>query len=85
MVGIFDTNDNFALGMATSGLTEAGVIYDVVQIPELVLNEVPTNPKWWIPPHRILVAAEDEADACALIEPFKHPIGDREELGNPES
>ena len=73
MVGIFDTNDNFALGIATSALDQSGIIYEVIGISEVALNKVLTNPKWWIPPCRILVAAEDEVDARELIAMLQSP------------
>jgi hypothetical protein len=73
MVGVLDTNDNFALCMATTALVEAGIDYDVVDIrlPENLRN---TNPKWWISPCRVLVAREDETEARALVEPFQEPL-----------
>lgn len=74
MVGIFDTSDNFALGMAANELDRAGIPYDIVAIPALSLNRGPAEPKWWVPPQRILVAKEDEDEATALIEPLKYPV-----------
>jgi hypothetical protein len=76
MVGVFDTNDNFALGLATTALTESGILHDVIRIPEVELNQALANPKWWIQPCRILVASEDELDARALLEMLQSPLGD---------
>jgi hypothetical protein len=63
LVGVLDTNDNFALGMATVALGEAGIVYDTVAIPDLPENLEAEKPKWWIPPTRILVGAEDASEA----------------------
>jgi hypothetical protein len=35
LVGVLDTNDNFALGISTAALNEAGIVYYVVAIPDL--------------------------------------------------
>jgi hypothetical protein len=79
MVGILDTNDNFALSCATTALKEAGIICDVVAIADVPDHLKAANPKWWIRPSRILVSAEDEAEARALVEPFVEPIADSEQ------
>jgi hypothetical protein len=50
MVGVFDTSDNFALGMAANALSQAGIIYDIVAISDVSLNEAPVAPKWWTRP-----------------------------------
>jgi hypothetical protein len=71
MVGILDTEDNFALGMATVALSEAGIVYDVVPIPDLPANLEAEKPKWWIRPTPILVSLEDANEARLLVEPFK--------------
>jgi hypothetical protein len=73
LVGVLDTNDNFALGMATVALREAGIVYDVVPIPDLPVNLEAEKPKWWTRPIRILVSAEDANEARSLVEPFKTP------------
>jgi hypothetical protein len=74
LVGVLDTNDNFALGMARAALTEAGIVYDVVAISGLSANLEATKPKWWIRPSRILVAQEDASEARSLLEPYQQPI-----------
>lgn len=73
LVGVLDTNDNYALGMATVALSEAGIVYDIVAIPDLPENLEAEKPKWWIRPTRILVAAEDASEARSLVEPFQTP------------
>ena len=74
MIGVLDTEDNFALGMATSALAEAGIIFDVVDIPAMPANRKFEEPKWWTPPCRILVAVEDADEARALLEPYQQPV-----------
>ena len=76
MVGVFDTSDGFALGMAASALDLAGIIYDIIAVPDVSLNAAPADPKWWTRPQRILVSREDEAEALAVVEPFKYPLDD---------
>jgi hypothetical protein len=71
MIGVLDTEDSFALGMATIALSEAGIIYDVVNMPDSPANLESEKPKWWIPPSRILVSLEDADEARLLVEPFK--------------
>lgn len=73
MVGVLDTEDNFALSMATTALTEAGIIYDVVDIPAVPASAESEKPKWWTPPCRILVAVEDADEARSLLEPYQQP------------
>jgi len=73
MVGVLDTEDNFALSMATTALTEAGIIYDVVDIPAVPTSAESEKPKWWTPPCRILVAVEDADEARSLLEPYLQP------------
>jgi hypothetical protein len=73
LVGVLDTNDNFALGMATVALRKAGIVYDIVAIPDLPASLEVEKPKWWIRPTRILVSAEDANEARSLVEPFKTP------------
>jgi hypothetical protein len=73
LVGVLDTNDNFALGMAAAALSEAGIVYDIVAIADLPENLEAEKPKWWIRPTRILVAAEDASEARSLVEPFQTP------------
>jgi hypothetical protein len=81
MVGILDTNDNWALGAAAGALEQAHIVYDVVPIADVPDNLKNTNPKWRISPSRILVSAEDEAEARGLVEPFHSPI-ERSEVGS---
>jgi hypothetical protein len=78
LVGVLDTNDNFALVSACHALSRAGIIFDVVAVPDLPESLRTANPKWWIRPCRILVAKEDEPDARELAEPFQHPLADNE-------
>ena len=73
MVGVLDTEDNFALAMATTALTEAGIIYDLVDIPTMPANGMSERPKWWVPPCRVLVAIEDAVEARSLLEPYQQP------------
>jgi hypothetical protein len=40
-------------------------------------NEPLIPPILRIPPQRVLVAKEDEAEAAALIEPLKYPMEER--------
>jgi hypothetical protein len=79
MVGIFDTNDKYAPGLAISQLQEAGIIFDLVDIPKLSLNGSLADPKWRITPRRLLVSKGYEAEATALIEPLKYPLEDGNE------
>ena len=76
LVGVLDTNDNFALASAATALEQAEIIFDVVPITDLPPSVKTENPKWWTPPTRILVAAEDEAEARTLVEPFQQPVSD---------
>jgi hypothetical protein len=92
MVAVLDTDDNFALGMATLALSEAGIIYDTVDIPDLPANLEAQKSKWWIPPTRIFVSAEDAKEALLLMEPFNTPRShsdieepDRKESVSPDS
>jgi hypothetical protein len=71
MVGILDTEDNFALGMAGTALNEAGIVYDVVEIPDVPDSSQSEKPKWWIPPSRIVVSVEDAYEARSLVEPYQ--------------
>jgi hypothetical protein len=74
MVGVLDTEDGFALGMAGNALADAGIIYDVVSLAEV--NPIPESerPTWWIPPCRILVSSEDADDARSIVEPYLQPL-----------
>jgi hypothetical protein len=79
MVGVLDTNDHFALKSAANLLNQAGIVYDVVLIADVPDNLKVTNPKWWmLCPSRILVAAEDEGEARALVERFQWPFENSE-------
>lgn len=80
MVCVLDTNDNFALASATTALDQAEIVYDVVPIADVPDNLKVTNPKWCVRPSRILVAAEDEGEARALVERFQSPV-EKSELG----
>jgi hypothetical protein len=73
LVGVLDTDDSFALGMATAALNEAGIVYDVVAIADLPAKPEAEKAKWWIRPSRILVATEDASEARSLLEPFRQP------------
>jgi hypothetical protein len=59
--------------MASAALTEAGIVHDLVPIPELPGNMGAAKPKWWIRPTRILVAQEDASEAGSLVEPYQQP------------
>ena len=59
--------------MATVALSEAGIVYDIVAIPDLPENPEAEKPKGWICLTRILVAAEDASEARSLVEPFQTP------------
>jgi hypothetical protein len=72
LVGVLDTSDGFALGMATAALREADIIYDVV--PVLWLENPLKSVTWKIGPSRILVSLDDENEARALVEPFQQPM-----------
>jgi hypothetical protein len=72
LVGILDTNDGFALGMATAALREAEIIYDVIPIPEL--EDTLTSVTWKTGPSRIMVSVDDEREARELVEPFQEPV-----------
>ena len=74
LVGVLDTDDNFALGMATAALREAGILCDVVAIASAAENPGAPRPKWWIRPSRILVATQDANEARSLVEPFQQPL-----------
>ena len=74
MVGVLDTNDNFALVSAIAALSEAGIIYDVVQIADVPASLKARERKWWIRPSRILVAEEDAQEARSLVDAFQEPI-----------
>lgn len=74
LVGILDTNDNWALASATTALSEAGIIFDVVAIDGVSASLEASEPKWRIRPSRILVAIEDAIEARALVEPFQMPL-----------
>jgi hypothetical protein len=74
LVGVLDTNDSFALGMATAALAEANIIYDIVSMAAVSEYPGAAKSKWWIPPCRVMVSVEDETDARALVEPFQQPI-----------
>ena len=71
MVGVLDTENNFALGMATADLGDAGIIYDVVEVP--AVPALLKRPTWWILPCRIMVAVEDADETRSLIEPYQQP------------
>lgn len=73
MIGVLDTEDNFALAMATTALRDAGIIFDLVAIPAVQGAIAAERPKWWTPPCRILVAVEDEGEARSLLEPYQQP------------
>jgi hypothetical protein len=74
MVGILDTNDRFALESAAAALNQAEIVYDIVPVADVPYRLKATNPKWWVRPYRILVSAEDEAEARALVECFQAPV-----------
>ncbi|HEY7387503.1 MAG TPA: hypothetical protein VH640_03270 [Bryobacteraceae bacterium] len=75
LVGILDTDDNFALGMAVAALDEAGIVYDIVPVPEWEESlKGQQEPKWRISPSRIRVCTEDEHEARSLVEPLQEPI-----------
>ena len=46
LVGVLDTSDSFALGMAAAALDEAGIVYDIVGIRDLPANLQAEKPKW---------------------------------------
>ena len=71
LVGVLDTSDSFALGMAAAALNEAGIVYDIVGIRDLPANLQAEKPKWWIRPSRILVSVKDASEARSLVEPFR--------------
>jgi hypothetical protein len=73
MIGVLDTEDNFALYMATGALTEAGIIFDVVDIPAVPAGLEYERPKSWTSPCRIMVAVEDADEARSLLEPYQQP------------
>jgi len=70
MVGVLDTNDNFALGCATSALSQAEIVFDVVPVADVPNSLKAGHPKWWIPPSRILISVEDatETRACRAVQ-----------------
>ena len=71
MVGVLDTEDRFALGMATTALSEAGIVYDVIDIPDIQIGfQAPEKPNWWTYPCRIMVAMEDANEARSIVEPY---------------
>ena len=76
LVGVLDTNDNFALASATTALSEAEIVFDIVAISDVPANLKAETPEWRIRPTRILVAAEDEPEARTLVEPFQQPVSD---------
>jgi hypothetical protein len=83
MVGVLDTNDGFALGSAANALEQAEIVYDVVHIADVPDNLKGTEPTWRMGPSRILVSAEDEAEARVLVEPFQVQVknaGDEEHV-----
>jgi hypothetical protein len=84
MVGVLDTNDNFALGSAAATLHQAEIVYDIVPVTDVPDNLKFTNPKWWVRPSRILVSAEDEAEARALVEPFQAPVENSDVAAAPD-
>lgn len=77
LVGVLDTNDNFALASACAALGEAEIVYEVVAISDVPDRVRASNPKWWIPPSRIMVSLEDEGEARNLVEPFRQPLPDQ--------
>ena len=74
MVGVLDTNDNFALASACASLDQAGIVFDVVSVSDVPTALKATEAKWWTPPSRILVSDKDEAEALDLLAPFQEPI-----------
>jgi hypothetical protein len=74
MVGVLDTNDNFALASACTALDQAGIVFDVVPVSDVPAALKSPEAKWWVPPSRILVSDEDEAEARELLAPFQKPI-----------
>jgi hypothetical protein len=79
MVGILDTEDFFALGMAGTALLEAGIVYDVVEIPDFPSSDgTSEKPKWWTSPCRIMVAVEDADEARLIVEPYLQPLPNSE-------
>lgn len=81
LVGVLDTNDNFALASACAALTQAEIIYDVVAISDVPDNVRASHPKWWIPPSRIMVSLEDAGEARNLVEPFQQPLPNQSDTG----
>jgi hypothetical protein len=73
-VGVLDTNDNAALGLAAAALRDANIVFDVVPIADLPANPGSPEPKWWIRPCRILVSVEDASEARELLEPFQRAM-----------
>jgi hypothetical protein len=73
MVGVLDTNDNFALASACTALDRAGIVFDVVSVSDVPESLKSPEPKWWIRPSRILVSDGDEAEARQLVEQFQLP------------
>jgi len=71
MVGVLETEDNWALAMATTALSEAGIIYYLGDIPAGPAKV--EKPKLWTPPCRILVAVEDADEALSFLEPYLQP------------
>ena len=68
MVGVLDTNDNWALASAATALSDAGIIFDIVAIDSVPANLQTPEPKWWTRPSRILVAKEDADEARTRIQ-----------------
>ena len=77
MIGVLDTNDNFALASACTSLDQAGIVFDVVPVSDVPVALKSPEAKWWVPPSRILVSDEDEAEARELLAPFQEPIAGR--------
>ena len=74
MVAVLDTNDNFALASACASLDQAGIVFDVVPVSDVSAVMKSPEAKSWIPPSRIVVSDEDEAEARELLAPFQEPI-----------
>lgn len=50
LIGVLDTNDNFAVASAVTALQQAEIIFDVVPITDLPASLRTENPTWWTPP-----------------------------------
>jgi hypothetical protein len=73
LVGVFDTDDNYALWMAQSALRDADIPFVIVAIPFVTEDPVTERPEWWIRPSRVLVPVANEAEALGLLGPLREP------------